>query len=91
MAKADCTKCRGYGSYYGPGCLRFQCECEPMKMNDYDIPAAQAKNFEQAHIVRAKSGILPKRRSKTPYDITGKFEVLTPGSVEQLLYTGENS
>lgn len=85
MAKADCVKCRGVGSYYGAGCLRFQCECEKTKMHDYDIEPDKAKNFEQAFKVRQMSGILPKAKTKNPYDVSGKFEILKPGSVEQIL------
>lgn len=85
MAKADCNKCRGVGSYFGAGCLRFQCECEKTKMNDYDIEPDKAKNYEQAFKVRAMSGVLPKRKSKSPYDIRGSSKILTPHSVEQML------
>jgi hypothetical protein len=85
MAKADCKKCRGMGSYYGPGCLRFQCECEPSRMHDYDIPPDKAKNHEHAFKVRTMSGAIPKAKHKNPYDIAGKFEIIKPGDVHQLL------
>ena len=73
MAKADCKKCRGMGSYYGAGCLSFQCECQSSPLHDWDIPPDKAKNYEAAHKVKLMSGGLPKPKHKNPYDLTGKF------------------
>ncbi|MES2218955.1 MAG: hypothetical protein V4501_11155 [Pseudomonadota bacterium] len=88
MAKADCKKCRGMGSYYGAGCLSFQCECQPSPLHEWDIAPDKAKNYEAAHKVKLMSNSLPKAKYKNPYDLIGSFnsnEKAIIGRPEQIL------
>lgn len=85
VSQATCQKCRGVGSYFGPGCLRFQCECVPSPLTQYDIPIAKATSDRLAFIANKASNMLPKAPYKDPYDLRGQYDVSQPGLVEQIL------